>query len=137
MEWQIRFAFLRRYHFIRSAFVNCNFDRNWILRRAVHCNIDYRGVSEYDSQQFQLPTLPIHIGSNVKASDVNRWRRLNPDTLPDAATGCVEYMRRAQSLLSDWNHVVATIGGVMNEDKAVRYKLILSHQEDDTYSWFS
>lgn len=94
----------------------------------------------WTDNSFKLLTLAMHIGSDVELSNIIRWRWLDPDTLPDSAARCVEYMRLAQSLLSNWNYEVATIGGVMNKDKPIRYQLPYfspGRQYVRSYSWLS
>ena len=63
--------------------------------------------------------LAVGSSSNLEVCDVVRWSRLDPHTLPDATTGCVEDMRRVERLFADGYDIVVTICWIVDKDKSV------------------
>ncbi len=59
----------------------------------------------------------MHVCREIQLSNVIRLSRLDPDALPNTATGRVEYVRLAQCLFANRNHIVTAISRVVYEDK--------------------
>lgn len=55
---------------------------------------------------------------DVNGGYMVHWRGLDPYALPDSAARSVEYVRRAQCLLSYGNDIIATVRRIMSEDNS-------------------
>ena len=71
------------------------------------------------AETFCLLTLTVHVCIEVQLSDIIRLSCLDPDALPNAAAGRVEYVGLVQCLLANRNHIVIAVCWVMHKHEPV------------------
>lgn len=64
-------------------------------------------------------TLTVHVCIEVQLSDVIGLGWLDPDALPNAAAGRVEYVGLAKRLFANRYHIVAAVCRVVHKDEPI------------------
>ena len=79
------------------------------------------GSAQWVAEAVCRLTLTVHVCSKVQLSDVVGLGWLDPDALPNAAAGGVEYVGLAQCLFTNRNHIVAAVCRVVHKDEAIEF----------------